>query len=151
VNLTGEIFLNDIFRGRLQKTQSEVVINHATGLMWQKLGSETRLTYEQAQEYIKTLNRQQFAGYNDWRLPTLPELMFLLEPKAIPHNTFFFINPLFGPRRENWTFWSADSLSGKRTRRQWVIDFTFRGGSIGTVDIISSERRGGGLYVRGVR
>ncbi|MCP4183707.1 MAG: DUF1566 domain-containing protein, partial [Hyphomicrobiales bacterium] len=59
--------------------QGEVVLDHATGLMWQKSGSDDYMEYEVAKTYIEKLNKDQFAGYDDWRLPTIYELMSLLE------------------------------------------------------------------------
>ncbi|MBD3305678.1 TIR domain-containing protein, partial [candidate division KSB3 bacterium] len=50
--------------------QGDVVLDHATGLMWQKSGSTTYMSYGKAQKYVKELNHKQFAGYSDWRLPT---------------------------------------------------------------------------------
>ncbi|MBD3305685.1 TIR domain-containing protein, partial [candidate division KSB3 bacterium] len=50
--------------------QGDVVVDHATGLMWQQSGSDKELTYTQAQQYVKGLNQKKFAGYDDWRLPT---------------------------------------------------------------------------------
>jgi hypothetical protein len=84
--------------------QGEVVVDHATGLMWQKSGSDTDRSYAKAQEYIQELNRQKFAGYDDWRLPTIPELMSLLEPEKQANG--LYINPIFDDRQQ-WC-WSAD-------------------------------------------
>ena len=58
-----------------------VVVDEATGLMWQQNGSLEAITYEKAEGYIKELNRKGFAGFHDWRLPTLEEAMSLMEPK----------------------------------------------------------------------
>lgn len=56
-----------------------VVIDHTTGLMWQQSGSEKNINYKKAKAYIKELNKKRFAGFDDWRLPTLEEAMSLME------------------------------------------------------------------------
>ncbi|MCP5087084.1 MAG: TIR domain-containing protein, partial [Rhodobacteraceae bacterium] len=73
--------------------RSDVIIDHATGLTWQKSGSSNYMTYQKAQEYVKQLNRERFAGFNDWRLPTIPELMSLLEPEKSSNG--LYLNSIF--------------------------------------------------------
>ncbi|HAO21988.1 MAG: hypothetical protein BWK80_13645 [Desulfobacteraceae bacterium IS3] len=57
------------------------ITDRATGLMWQMSGSSKDMDYESAKAYIANLNHFEFAGYKDWRLPTVDELMSLLTPK----------------------------------------------------------------------
>ncbi|MEA3315978.1 MAG: DUF1566 domain-containing protein [Campylobacterota bacterium] len=52
-------------------------INPDTGLYWQINIENKRFTWEQAFEYAKELNAKSYGGYNDWRVPTLEELMSL--------------------------------------------------------------------------
>lgn len=54
------------------------ITDYATGLMWQKSGSLDYMSYEKAKAYVGMLNRDKFAGYMDWRLPTVDELKSLL-------------------------------------------------------------------------
>ena len=82
----------------------DVVMDLATGLMWQQAGSENRLSREQADTYIAELNSSRHAGFSDWRLPTLEELASLLEPGR--QSTGLFLYPYFDPEQE--TCWSAD-------------------------------------------
>lgn len=96
-----------------------VVIDHASGLMWQQSGSANSITYENAKEYIQELNRQKFAGFNDWRLPTLEEAMSLMEPKKLNDN--LYIDPKFDANQ--WWIWTADQVSGES--RAWVVYFRF--------------------------
>ena len=60
----------------------KIVIDHATGLTWQQSGSSEQITYQSTPNYINRLNRERFANFDDWRLPTLEEAMSLVEVKA---------------------------------------------------------------------
>ena len=123
--------------------QGEVVIDHATGLMWQKSGSKKELTYTATREYVDKLNRNKFAGYADWGLPTIPELMSLLEPEE--RNGYLYIAPIFDDK-QRWC-WSADLRQKKgegSAESAWLVDFT-HGSVYGTY--LSSDCS----YVRVVR
>ena len=86
--------------------RSEVVVDHSTGLMWQQAGSGNRMRFSETQAYIESLNVQKFAGYDDWRLPTIPEIMSLLEPER--QSNGLYIDPGFKiPPKYPW-YWSAD-------------------------------------------
>jgi len=58
--------------------QGEVVVDRQSGLMWQRGDSyhelKKGLNWYDALEYVDGKNAQKFAGYSDWRLPTLDEL-----------------------------------------------------------------------------
>ncbi|GAK60917.1 leucine Rich Repeat domain protein [Candidatus Vecturithrix granuli] len=113
--------------------RGNVVFDRATGLLWQKSGSEGFLTYEQAEEYVDTLNREEFAGFYDWRLPTMPELMSLLEPKK--QSNGLYINSVFNSN-QTWC-WSGDKRSSSSA---WLVHFTT--GDVGwcTMDDMNSVR-----------
>lgn len=53
--------------------QPFIFIEPSTGLMWTRNGNiaEKKMTGKEALDWVKTLN---YAGYNDWRLPTKKEL-----------------------------------------------------------------------------
>lgn len=86
---------------------AKIVIDHATGLMWQQSGSPESGNYADAERYISELNGQKFAGYNDWRLPTLEEAMSLMEPTQ--KNGNLFIDPVFDKTQRY--IWTADKQS----------------------------------------
>lgn len=123
------------------KDQGDIVFDLATGLLWQKAGSPNPMTYQDAQEYVKELNRERFAGHDDWRLPTIPELMSLLEPEQQSNN--LYLNPIFDSR-QFWC-WSSD----RRTKGEgssesaWHVYFYY-----GFVSWNYLHRR---VYVRAVR
>lgn len=111
--------------------QRDVILDHTTGLMWQQSGSETTMIYQEAQAYIEELNRQNFAGFDDWRLPTVEELMSLLEPEEQSNGVY--INPIFDtPELKEYYeedylegliwWWSADRCS---LESAWSVGFKF--------------------------
>lgn len=116
----------------------DVVIDHATGLMWQKSGSKEKLTYKKAQTYIQKLNQEHFAGYNNWRIPTLPELLSLLEPEK--QSNGLYLHPVFDATQQ-WC-WSVDKRSWGSA---WVA--VFIRGSVSWYEIHPNKKG----YVRAVR
>ncbi|MFQ5687049.1 MAG: DUF1566 domain-containing protein [Candidatus Scalindua sp.] len=51
----------------------KVVIDYSTGLMWHQSGSPRAVTLKAARSLLQRLNNHGYAGYHDWRLPTLEE------------------------------------------------------------------------------
>ena len=99
------------------------VTDHSTGLMWEKDGSGRHLNFWTAKKYILDLNRKKFAGYNDWRLPTIPELVSLLEQDKQSNDLYRDL--IFG-NMQKWC-WSADKRWSKSS--MWYISFSY--GKIG--------------------
>lgn len=66
----------------IEQQGRKLVIDYTTGLMWQQSGSDNVMSSSQTTSYLKELNKFQFAGYSDWRLPTLEEAMSLIESTA---------------------------------------------------------------------
>lgn len=84
-----------------------LVIDDATGLMWQQSGSPNYMKHAEAEQYIQNLNNKKFAGFNDWRLPTLEEAMSLMEPAK--KSGELYIDPIFD-KTQIW-IWTADKES----------------------------------------
>jgi len=93
----------------------KVVINRATGLMWHQSGSSSYIKFSEAEEWIRDLNRRRYAGYSDWRLPTLEEAASLLEQTK---RNGFYIDPVFSSKQE-W-IWTGDKYGSSRG---WVVNF----------------------------
>ncbi|MCP4404679.1 MAG: DUF1566 domain-containing protein [bacterium] len=105
----------------------EIVRDDTTGLMWQKSwGSSIR--YTETQHYIQQLNHQQFAGYADWRLPTIPELLSIVEPEK--HESGLYINPIFTPAASYHWCWSADTRLNDDDSELTVWYVIFRFGNV---------------------
>ena len=115
----------------------KVVIDHATGLTWQRSGSDYTMQYFQQKSHIILLNHYKYAGYNDWRLPTLEEAITLLEQEKISDG--LFIDPVFD-KKQVW-IWTSDRVNNLSA---WVVSFGYGycgGSNIGYED----------GYVRAVR
>lgn len=97
---------------------SKVIDDEATGLMWQQGGSPVDMTWEKVGEYIGELNSEKFAGFDDWRLPTLEEAMSLMEPDEKKGD--LYIDPVFD-KTQRW-IWTSDQVKGDE-RLRWVVDF----------------------------
>jgi len=114
------------------------VLDRITGLTWQKSGSKKPLTYKQAQGYVEKLNRDRFAGYDGWRLPTIPELTSLLE--AEKQTEGLYIDSIFD-KNQIWC-WSSDTIKGS-SGLAWVVYFNY--GVVNFSNLVSVD------YVRVVR
>lgn len=53
--------------------------DNATGLMWQKSDSGTKLSWENAFTYVASLNSSRLGNFNDWRMPNIKELNSLVD------------------------------------------------------------------------
>ena len=127
--------------------EGKVIFDSTSGLMWQQSGSNNSMAYKKAKTYISQLNKDRFAGYYNWRLPTLEEAMSLMEPTI--KNGELYIDPLFD-NTQTW-IWTADcNLSDLWfaslfcTSLAWVVYYIF--GNCDTIAIGSYD-----YYVRAVR
>ncbi len=73
------------------------ITDRTTGLMWGKGSSSKLYRYYRAEKYISGLNNKEFAGYKDWRIPTLEELCSLLE--RMKNEKGLHISPLFDDKQ----------------------------------------------------
>ncbi|GJQ59556.1 MAG: DUF1566 domain-containing protein [Candidatus Scalindua sp. AMX11] len=112
-NMTGD-FAND-YELKIISGES-VVIDHATGLMWHQSGSNQCLNWEDSKKWVSDLDIKGYAGYKDWRLPTMEEAASLLESKQM--NGDLFIDPIFD-KKQIW-IWTGDSyVSGGA----WLVHY----------------------------
>ncbi|MDZ7261916.1 MAG: DUF1566 domain-containing protein [candidate division KSB1 bacterium] len=116
----------------------QVVRDQASDLMWQQGGSSKPMKFEEAQNWVKDLNRKDFAVYHDWRLPTLEEAMSLMEPEE---KGGLYIDPVFD-NKQSW-IWTSDLVPDESWA--WVVVFSF--GNCGCSDLDNGD----GGYVRAVR
>ncbi len=70
-----------------QSADGLTVTDNVTGLVWQQspdtngdgvINVADKMTWDEVQTYPATLNAKKFAGYDDWRLPTIKEVYSLI-------------------------------------------------------------------------
>ncbi|MEE9390672.1 MAG: DUF1566 domain-containing protein, partial [Candidatus Aminicenantaceae bacterium] len=120
----------------------KVVLDHATGLMWHRSGSEECMIYDKVKQWVDELNRKGYAGYSDWRLPTLEEGASLLEERRKMNREDLHIDPVFS-MVQGWIWTSDTAVTDRSGVRMWVAHFYHGSRYPGTVDDI--------FYVRPVR
>ena len=119
-----------------------------TGLMWQHCnygqiwdeeqctGSAEAISWDEAVAYIRKLNKVDYLGYDDWRLPTKNELQTQIDYSIyFPATTFPDTHPV-------GFYWSSTADSSNTTS-VWAVDFTH--GTVNVTDMIYHE------YFRAVR
>ena len=92
-----------------------VAFEKNSGLHWQRRGAGFTLDWQQAKEYVSHLNNINWQGRNSWRLPTLEEVLTILNP------------PLHGVSCSSWPLlddtihwlWTSDHCTKKQT---WMVD-----------------------------
>lgn len=99
-----------------------IVLDRTTGLVWQASGPEYPLDWQGAQASVEDLNSAAFGSRTDWRLPTVDELLSLLEaPDGVEG---ICLSTVFDPDR--LLLWSADTCAYTTA---WFAD-----GRLGYVD-----------------
>jgi serine/threonine-protein kinase len=123
-------------RNDFVEREGGLIHDRATGLTWERSGSEYPVTWEQAENYIDRMNRNRFGGFRDWRLPTVEELRTLIDPP--PQGTALCIPPVFDPAQK-W-LWSCDRRSHIAA---WYVSLD--------LGFVAAHDFTGYFYVRGVR
>jgi len=91
------------------------VTDAVTGVMWQRQGCDIT-SLRRIQTYISDINQNGFAGFTDWRLPTLEEAMSLLQPTINAKDQY--IHPCFS-HHQPFIFVSAQRQPGG----YWFVDY----------------------------
>jgi hypothetical protein len=118
--------------------RDEIVIDRTTGLMWQQAASSQQMVYSLAVDWIVRLNQRGFAGFDDWRLPTLEETMTLLERS--PNSEGLYIDPVFNSKQRLW-MWTSDRGG---VDSAWYVNFNYGYSELNRI-------KSGNNYVRAVR
>jgi hypothetical protein len=78
--------------------------------MWYQSGSEKDMVWREARQWVRDLNSRGYAGYSDWRLPTVEEAASLLESRKKAGD--LYIDNVFDVTQSSiWTGDENDSAS----------------------------------------
>jgi len=104
------------FANRLRECGSGLICDDATGLMWERSGSDQPMTWDEAAAHVRDRNRREAGGNDDWRLPTLEELLSLMERSW--GDGGLYVSDLFdaAPR----SCWSGDTRGDARA---WKVNY----------------------------
>lgn len=92
-----------------------LVMDRATGLVWQQSGSPDPLEWAEAKAYVASLNASGHGELSGWRVPTVNELFSILDPFTFDENEC--IDAVFD-REMRW-LWSSDRRSFSAA---WYVD-----------------------------
>jgi len=100
----------------------KTVFDRTAGLMWQQSGSNDSLKFNQAEAYVRELNAQKYADFDDWRLPTLEEALSLRKlERSSKKNVKLYLDPVFDYTQRG--IWTSDRESAERV---WTVGLEFR-------------------------
>lgn len=116
-----------------------IVLDYATNLMWQQAGSPQPTTWKGAHDYVQQLNSISYAGFSDWRLPTIEELASLLTSEKL--NNQLYLAAAFSTG-QLWC-WSADPAATSQNTMAWYVSFSSGG--------IQEHEKANSAFVRAVR
>ena len=117
----------------------------ATGLMWTKKDNGYDVNWQQAKDYCQNL---QFAGFSDWRLPVIDELLGIYDPAINYAGQGYGGSQVTWHVKGNLNFsgWHWSNSERKTTGDPWHFGFYFAGKRISS--LIGNRNDGRALCVR---
>ena len=116
---------------------NKIIVDHNSGLIWLPDGSPEAMVFSKAKTWIEELNQIKYAHYDDWRMPTLEELMSLMTKEH--ENGELFINAIFDQTQK--FVWTSDLTQNESLA--WVVFFNYGSCYVNCFDLRN--------YVRAVR
>lgn len=119
----------DFAKSMVDNGDGLTVTDLATGLMWQRGGVDI-MSHRSMRREVARINAEGFAGFNDWRLPSMAEALSLLEPEKLANNQylhrcfsgeqpFVFVDAVRKPGgqwfvdyKQGRAFWSSGTIPG---------------------------------------
>ena len=114
-------FENDFVR--VEKDGASLVRDRKTGLCWlQDERHGMMSSFDQAARKIEDMRQQRYAGYDDWRIPTLEELASLISDEK--HQDRRYLDKYFTLTDRAWTCDRRINEKGMRTDQRWLVLFS---------------------------
>ena len=117
---------------RFTDNGDDTATDNLTGLVWTKNASTQAMTWQDALNYVKYRNTENYLGHSDWRLPNRKELRSLIDysssvrqPLVQPGHPFTGI--------QGWYWSSTTVFRGQYNGDAWAVDM-FWGGSMSDID-----------------
>ncbi len=92
----------------------QTVTDQVTGVMWQRGGADI-MSHRSMRRELEKLNAEKFAGYDDWRFPSMAEALSLMEQEK---NRDLFLHPCFSSEQP---FIFVDAI--RKPGGYWFVDF----------------------------
>ena len=92
----------------------QTVTDKVTGLMWQRCGSDI-MSHRSMRRELDKVNAEKFAGFDDWRFPSMAEALSLMEQEK---NKDQFLHPCFSTEQP---FIFVDAI--RKPGGYWFVDF----------------------------
>ena len=105
---------------RFTDNSNETVTDGLTGLMWTKNANlpNSTATWQEALDYVASLNSSNYLGFNDWRLPNVNELESLVNSGEA--DTSIWLNAQGFTNVQSNLYWSS-STSDYETSSAWFV------------------------------
>lgn len=107
--LWNSVVVNDI-DNQYVNNENGTISDLKTGLMWMR-SYDIRENILEVKQYVEQLNQKKFAGYSDWRIPTLDEIASLVEAKPsgkLDSGRQSYLGAIFDIKTYCWYLWSSD-------------------------------------------
>lgn len=99
---------------RFSDNGDQTITDHKTGFMWMKIDAYQLqghlLNWVESIAFVDNLNKEGYANYSDWRVPTRKELVTLYEAEKTNSSTdmTLHIDPIF-PKDGLASYWSSET------------------------------------------